>query len=608
MNTNRMRYIPLIGSFCRYVVQIRATIGYGFYLLILLNLIAAGLEGIGILLFIPFLSQLGGPTSLTTDRSSQFLHAFFASWDMAVTVEHTLIILVAAFILKGLMVFCLSALRPMLINRTEHTLRQHLMTLYGNMSYCYVLKKSTGFLGNLIVTEVPRACTAMNGFCRALSALITAGTLLLTVFFLHHTLSVVVLVTGGLFFLLMRQLSARIKRYSRHVTSSNARLHGFLNQALASFKYLQATARVDTLQSRVSTTSAALRQTYNRMAWLDALQVAATEPILVLSVASMFYYTVIVARHEVASAIVSVLFFHRCLTELSHFHHHWQHFASHIGSLEMVWTTETELRHYREENCPGTPFEFQESIDLRDVRFSYGSHEVLQGINMHLPKNTAIAVVGRSGAGKTTLIDLITGVLKPTQGTVSIDQHDLATLDLSRYRPSLGYVGQDTVVFDDTIANNVRMQWDTSIDEQTFARIQQVCRASHCEEFILRFPQGYQTLVGDGGVRLSGGQRQRLAIARELFKVPEILILDEATNALDSQSEAYIQQSIQQLKGSLTLVIVSHRLSMLKHVDAIYVLEQGRIIEHGTFAELSHQPNKMFRRLYDLQRSEVGTD
>jgi subfamily B ATP-binding cassette protein MsbA len=210
--------------------------------------------------------------------------------------------------------------------------------------------------------------------------------------------------------------------------------------------------------------------------------------------------------------------------------------------------------------------------------------------------------VGASGVGKTTLVDLLTGVLKPTRGAIYVDDRDLHALDLSRYRQSIGYVEQETVVFDDTIANNISMQWAASIDAETLARIQQAARGSYCDEFIERLPQGYHTQVGERGLKLSGGQRQRLAIARELFKQPDILILDEATSSLDSESEAYIQESIKRLRGTLTMMIISHRLSTIKHVDYVYVIDQGRIIEQGTFSELSGLTGSAFRRMCELQR------
>jgi len=300
--------------------------------------------------------------------------------------------------------------------------------------------------------------------------------------------------------------------------------------------------------------------------------------------------------------MVAVLFFYRCMIEVGHFNRHWQLLSSYAGSLELVWTAAMEMEQHRERRDGEAVDCFYEKIELRDVSYAYDAQAVLQDVNIRIGKNTSVAFVGASGAGKTTLVDLLTGVLKPTQGTVCIDDKDLHTLNLSRYRQSIGYVEQDTIVFDDTIANNISMQWDQHVDDQTWARIQKAAGSAYCDEFIERLPQGYHTRVGERGLKLSGGQRQRLAIARELFKQPDILILDEATSSLDSQSEAYIQQSIERLRGFLTIIIISHRLSTIKQVDYLYVIEQGRIIEQGTFAQLSGLQDSAFRRMCELQR------
>jgi subfamily B ATP-binding cassette protein MsbA len=221
-------------------------------------------------------------------------------------------------------------------------------------------------------------------------------------------------------------------------------------------------------------------------------------------------------------------------------------------------------------------------------------------VNITIAKNTAVAFVGASGVGKTTLVDILTGVLKPTGGAVYIDARDLHTLNLSQYRGSLGYVEQNTVVFNDTIANNITMQRHPASDS-TWTRIHEAARSGNCNEFIERLPQGYNTPVGERGVKLSGGQRQRLAIARELFRQPAILILDEATSSLDSQAESHIQETLARLKGTLTIVIISHRLSTIRNVDYIYVIDQGQIVEQGTFSELFCLQDSNFRRMCELQ-------
>jgi subfamily B ATP-binding cassette protein MsbA len=197
---------------------------------------------------------------------------------------------------------------------------------------------------------------------------------------------------------------------------------------------------------------------------------------------------------------------------------------------------------------------------------------------------------------------MLTLLLQPQRGAVYVDgtRHD--EIDLASWRSQIGYVSQETVVFDDTIANNISLwRGDVTTDDALRERVKDAARRAYAHHFIDDLPDGYQTVVGEQGVRLSGGQRQRLFIARELFKRPNLLILDEATSALDTESERYIQESIDALKGEMTVVIIAHRLSTIKNVDQVYVLDDGRVIESGSYEELRNHDESRFRQMVEMQ-------
>ncbi len=210
--------------------------------------------------------------------------------------------------------------------------------------------------------------------------------------------------------------------------------------------------------------------------------------------------------------------------------------------------------------------------------------------------------MGESGAGKSTLIDMMTLLLRPKQGEIYIDNINSKEIDIPSWRSQIGYVSQETVVFDDSIANNICLwKGDFENDEEVRERVQKAAKRAYAHDFIENLNQGYQTIVGDRGVRLSGGQRQRLFIARELYKNPNLLILDEATSSLDTESERFIQKSIDALKGSMTVVIIAHRLSTIKNSDLIYVIEDGNIIENGTYDELTLNRKSRFAKMVAIQ-------
>jgi subfamily B ATP-binding cassette protein MsbA len=237
-----------------------------------------------------------------------------------------------------------------------------------------------------------------------------------------------------------------------------------------------------------------------------------------------------------------------------------------------------------------------------DVRFDRVEFEyqpgvpVLKGVSFHAPAGTTTALVGSSGSGKSTLISLIMTFNRPTSGRVLVDGRDLRDVRLRDYRSHLGIVLQDNFLFDGTVAENIAYAKPGATREE----IQAVSRVAHCDEFVQGFPQGYDTVVGERGVRLSGGQRQRVAIARALLADPRILILDEATSSLDSESEAYIQDGLKALRRGRTTFVIAHRLSTIQSAEEILVLEAGEIVERGTHAGLLALGGR-YRQLYDKQ-------
>jgi subfamily B ATP-binding cassette protein MsbA len=238
----------------------------------------------------------------------------------------------------------------------------------------------------------------------------------------------------------------------------------------------------------------------------------------------------------------------------------------------------------------------KEGLRYRDLTFSYDEQPVLRGVELSVAVGEIIALVGPSGAGKSTLINLLPRFFDPDEGAVEIDGIDIRGLDLANLRSLIGLVTQDTVLFNDTIRANIAYgRADLSME-----RVREAAAAAYADEFIMSFPRGYETVIGEGGLRLSGGQRQRLAIARALLKNAPILILDEATSQLDSESEALVQKALYNLMQGRTTLVIAHRLSTVMKADRIVVMEAGRIVEEGNHGELLALGGS-YKRLYDLQ-------
>jgi subfamily B ATP-binding cassette protein MsbA len=236
-------------------------------------------------------------------------------------------------------------------------------------------------------------------------------------------------------------------------------------------------------------------------------------------------------------------------------------------------------------------------IRYEDVHFEYRpGHPVLSDVNLTVPRGSVVALVGASGAGKTTMVDLLGRFYDVTRGRITIDGRDIRDFEIRTLRQALGIVSQETVLFHDTVRNNIAYGTDEASEEAVI----RAARMANAHDFIMELPEGYDTLVGERGADLSGGQRQRLAIARAILRDPPILVFDEATSALDTESERLVQQATQHLLEGRTVFVIAHRLSTIQQADQILVMAEGRIVERGTHQSLMEESG-VYRHLHDLQ-------
>jgi subfamily B ATP-binding cassette protein MsbA len=243
---------------------------------------------------------------------------------------------------------------------------------------------------------------------------------------------------------------------------------------------------------------------------------------------------------------------------------------------------------------------FNEKIELKNVHFSHEQFQVLHGINLHIEKGKTIALVGPSGGGKSTLADMLPRFYDVSQGEILIDGINIKDVTIKSLRQLMGNVTQESILFNDTIANNIAF----GVEHPDMDKIIEAAKIANAHEFIMALPESYQSNIGDRGGKLSGGQRQRLSIARAVFKNPPILILDEATSALDTESEKMVQEALTNLMKNRTTLVIAHRLSTIQHADEIIVLDKGVIVERGTHQQLMNA-NGLYQRLCEMQAFDM---
>ena len=584
---------PLSGLpvlFLRYFRQFWGYVGARMLVVVGLTLVMSYAEGIGIALFYPLFTS----GESTWSPVAKLLDAL----GLDPTPASVLPLIMGLYIVKGILQYFTFRYQFSLTRSVSRHLRHRALVALSKADYQQVAGTNAGYFSNLLTTEVNRSAGAFGYFVRALSPAISASVLFVMVCLLDYRLSLLCVVMGLVMIGLTRMTGGVVRKHSLIVTKEMGVLTGLLIQVLHAFKYLRATGSYDRIGARVEATSEKILDADFKGSSANAFLLAMSQPIMVVLLGGVLYYRAVIQGAELASLFVLLLFFFRVMNEIFLLQSNWQTFVGLIGSVDLVRDV-TEQTEAAAEPVGSEPYTgLSKAIVLDKVGFTYKTgNPVLTDIDLRIDAATTVAFVGGSGAGKSTLVDLLMGTLRPTSGKILIDGKNLATIDLATVRARVGYVPQDAVLFDDTIRGNIAL-WSESFTQD---QIRDAAARAHCLEFIERLPNGFDTPVGDRGVKLSGGQRQRLAIARELIRTPDLLVLDEATSALDSESELAIKKSIDELKGRMTIVIIAHRLSTIRDCDRVHVLGGGRIVEQGGFDELSARPGGHFQRMCELQ-------
>ena len=468
------------------------------------------------------------------------------------------------------------------------------------MSFSYFSSKNTGDLINLINEQPTKSLEAFKQLSLLGSHFINTIILMSLAFLMTFSFGLMALGLGLFLLVLFLRMNSYVQNLSRIAAEENGVLTKWLIQTLHGFKYLISTNQINSFKKYINNSISVLTSTQIKSGVAAAFTQSVREPIAVLFIMVIVYVQIFVFNLRLEPILVSIALFYRALNSTLAVQSAFQGTFQHIGSMELVHNEFINQMKNKSDDGSIHIDRFSKGILIENVDFKYANSKkgALDNISLHIPIKSSIAIVGESGAGKTTLVDLITLTNKPQNGRILIDNILSNELNKSTWRDKIGYVSQDTLIFDDTIGNNISM-WKDS--ENSEIELREAAKKANILEFIQSLPDGFNTLVGDRGILLSGGQKQRIFIARELYRKPDILILDEATSSLDSESEKSIQESIELLKGKITVIVIAHRLSTIKNVDMIYLLQKGKIIEKGTYKELKNNIKSRFSQLASLQ-------
>jgi subfamily B ATP-binding cassette protein MsbA len=593
----------MISSFVRYLRVFYRYTGRLLPLFIVIATVGGLCEGIGITLFLPFLDQMAGGQGATGSMLSRLLYSLLDRLGVGTTLTG-----IAWFILGMLSavaaVKCVQEiLNGYLMARLLRELRRRLMVAYASIDYQHSIERDTGYLSNVMTREIEVTVSAFGQFTGIMSGLLYLSVYVMASVVLDWRLWLIAAAAGALLAVAMRWLADISRRFSQLTSEGNAVFQQQLIQFFHFFKYLRATHTMPAVQAALEQRIERLAGYQFRLSSLAGLLRAFSEPIAGMIVMGLLVYQVAVLHRPMAELLVTLLIFYRILQKLLAVQNGWQTFCGSTGSIRMFDETLRDAQAHTEPLGHREPGSFRDAITLQGVSVALDGTTILDRVSLRIPKGQIVAIVGESGSGKSTLLDLITGVRRPSAGQVLLDGMPYSELNLPIWRRRIGFVAQDNVVFQDTLARNITL-WacDETRDAECRKRLDMAVAASLLEDVLQTHSLQLNAPVGDRGVKLSGGQRQRLAIARELFRTPELLILDEATSALDYDTEARLQQQFERLRGRMTLVVVAHRLSTIRTCDYLYVLSKGRIIEEGTYEQLLASPDSRFAQLSRYQQ------
>jgi ATP-binding cassette, subfamily B, bacterial MsbA len=488
-----------------------------------------------------------------------------------------------------------------------------LITDLRNKLYNSILRRSAGFFSRYATGTL--VSTVINDVEKVQFALSTVLAEFLQQFFTLIFIATVVVALGGklawvlvLFIPFVIVSSRKIGRRVRHTTRTGqdklADIQNILHETITGNRIVKAFGMEAWESSRFFAAARKLFKANLRSVAAQALSSPLMDLIGAVAIALLLW----LGRNQIRGGAFSPGTFLAFIVAVFKLYDPVRKFAQFNNSFQQALGASSEIFRFmdEEEEIKERPDAislpaFRERVRFEDVYFSYtGTNgtepEILRGINMEVRAGEIVAIVGSSGAGKSTLVQLLPRFFDATSGAIKIDGHDLRDVTLASLRAQIGIVTQDTILFNDTVRNNIAY----GQPDVTQEAVTEAARAALAHDFIQKLPEGYDTMIGERGMRLSGGERQRIAIARALLKNAPILILDEATSALDNESEALVQSALHNLMSGRTVFVIAHRLTTVRHADRIVVLEHGRITDSGSHEDLLARLGT-YRKLYELQ-------
>lgn len=570
-------------------------VGKKLYFIVAISMIVGLFEGMGIMLLLPLLEAFSADNEnpLKHVANNELSHQIISNSLLKHLIQFAedlffltgpaliLVLILFCFVLKALFNFIGLSYISFLRGTLQETLKIDLLTRMLNVNYSFFLRKDSGFFVNLLQEQVTRSLTAFNALVLLCSNLILSGLFLVLAILSHWQFGIFAICVGVFVLSAFKWLNNKVRTHSRDIANENSKITRKAIEALKSFKYLTATAQTDAfLIKDVIRFIAVVKTKQIETGFLASFTTSSREPLVMTFIVVAVLFQMIVVREPLDGMIISLVFFYRSVNVIWAVQSSLQKTLENIGSAEVVDSAIWEIKNNQSRQSSSN-----KAISFRSVNFSNVSYrypgaklDVIIDANFVIKQNESVAFFGESGSGKSTLFSLFTFLIEPTKGRILVNGKCCFD-NKNGWRRKIGFVTQEAVLFDDTVIRNIRMKPGkfSDLSRKEVKKVEKAVELAGATKFIWGLSKEYDTDVGEDGRNLSGGQKQRIALAREFYKSPEILLLDEVTSALDGENEQIICETLKKIKGKITTVIISHRKQFLLDVDRVYVVEGGRV-------------------------------
>jgi len=568
-------------------------------LMTFLGFIGGFLGGIGIGAIIPLFYIVTNQSGVGTDSISKVIFKIFEFIRLPISIPYIVLLMVFLFVTKAVFLYTANYINSKIYADYELETRERLFKKTLETDWPYLMNQKTGRLNDILMSDVGGTSGALN----SMSAAVLTGTSLITYAIIAVNISVpITLITLGLgvfLFLIFKPIFYQVRTLSGKTVDTVKSLAHHLNQHIAGAKTVKSMSLENEVFQKGMAHFEDLKNMRLKWSRYSILLNTFVEPVSLGLVVAIFLISYRSSNFNVATFVAIIYLVQKMFSFIQSIQGKFNAINESLPLINLLVAYEKEIDKNHEFAGGSKQFIFNRTLEFKNVSFGYtGGQNIVSSFNLSIRKGEMVGLIGPSGAGKTTIVDLLLRLFRPQNGELLIDGTNIDEVDKKSWHDNIGYVSQDIFLINDTIENNIRF-YNSSLNHKDIA---EVTKSANIYDFIESLPDKLQTFVGERGVQLSGGQRQRIVLARILARKPSILVLDEATSALDNESEHKIQEAIKGLRGKLTILIVAHRLSTVMHADKIAVIKDGIIAEEGSPQELLSNTESYFYKNYNIDK------